>query len=125
MKTSFLVKFILTRIGSILKKKYCLNIENVNYDTRYNPDTDNKFQYNDVKSVFIFPIVNKNNESIGVIQAFNKRNKHFDQSDEVITDYLSKLVQLQVKQSIEYSDLSVYVNKMKKFIDVKIIFYYF
>jgi len=66
----------------------------------------------------LYPIVNSENEVIAIIQAFNKRYKYFDQTDEVFIDNLAKLVQLQIQQSLEYSDLSVYINKMKKFLDV-------
>ena len=101
-------------------KKSGLVIDNVLNDKRYDAHADNKFNYFNIRSIYLYPIVNSDNEVIAIIEAFNKKNKYFDQTDEIFVDYLAKLLQIQIQQSIEYSDLSVYINKMKKFLDVKI-----
>jgi HD-GYP domain-containing protein (c-di-GMP phosphodiesterase class II) len=67
--------------GHVLKVGETLNIADVYNDTRFNREVDRKTGYV-TRNLLCIPILNRDNESIGVVQVLNKAHGPFTKSDE-------------------------------------------
>jgi HD-GYP domain-containing protein (c-di-GMP phosphodiesterase class II) len=67
--------------GHVLKMGEALNIVDVYNDPRFNQDIDRQTGYR-TRNVLCIPILNRDNESIGVVQVLNKRVGSFTKADE-------------------------------------------
>ena len=68
-------------VGHVFKVGETLNIADVYNDPRFNQEVDRKTGYR-TRNVLCIPILNRHNESIGVVQVLNKMVGHFNKSDE-------------------------------------------
>ncbi len=68
-------------VGHVLKVGETLNIADVYNDPRFNQEVDRKTGYR-TRNVLCIPILNRDNESIGVVQVLNKVVGAFNKSDE-------------------------------------------
>lgn len=67
--------------GYVCKTGEVLNIQNAYEDPRFNKEIDKKTGYI-TKNLLCMPMLNRNNEIIGVFQVLNKMNSHFKKTDE-------------------------------------------
>jgi HD-GYP domain-containing protein (c-di-GMP phosphodiesterase class II) len=67
--------------GHVLKVGEALNIADVYNDTRFNREVDRKTGYK-TRNLLCIPILNRDNESIGVVQVLNKATGAFNKADE-------------------------------------------
>jgi putative nucleotidyltransferase with HDIG domain len=68
-------------VGHVLKVGETLNIADVYNDPRFNQEVDRKTGYR-TRNVLCIPILNRDNEPIGVVQVLNKVVGAFNKSDE-------------------------------------------
>ena len=67
--------------GSVFMSGQTVNIPDAYADPRFNKDVDKRTGYK-TDSILCMPIINKNDEAIGVIQVLNKRGGPFSATDE-------------------------------------------
>lgn len=60
--------------GSVFTTGVALNIDTINQSTRFNEDFDKKLEF-ETKSIICYPIHNREDKVIGVIEVINKRNQ--------------------------------------------------
>ncbi len=74
--------------GWVAQKGEVINLENVKDDPRFNASFDKTSGY-ETKTMICFPIKNKNEEIVGVLQLINSRNGKFSKLDEEFLEALS------------------------------------
>jgi adenylate cyclase len=67
--------------GSVFSRGETVNIPDAYADTRFNKDVDKRTGYK-TDSILCMPVINKREETIGVIQVLNKRGGPFTATDE-------------------------------------------
>jgi putative methionine-R-sulfoxide reductase with GAF domain len=101
--------------GYVAESKTNLVLDDAYFDPRFNKEYDTRSGYK-TKSVLCVPIFDPGtDEVIGVIQSLNKKSKIniFDVNDEITSELLSKMIGIQLKQSIEFSDYNLHETKIK------------
>ena len=89
-------------------------------------ETGEESQKGEINNILIFPLINKENEPIGIIELTNSRRGSFNAKDESILTELSPLILLALEnseyiQNLLHSDRLVSLNKMANFLihDIK------
>ncbi len=101
--------------GYVAENKTNLVLDDAYFDPRFNKEYDTRSGYK-TKSVLCVPIFDTGTDVvIGVIQSLNKKSKAniFDVNDEITSELLSKMIGIQLKQSIEFSDYNSHETKIK------------
>lgn len=111
--------------GWVAQTGEVINLDDVAKDSRFNPDYDRTTGYY-TKTMICFPIKNKHNEIIGVIQLLNSKRGEFSHLDEEILKALSINVALAIEnanlvQQLLKNDRLSSLGKMANFIiqDIK------
>lgn len=111
--------------GWVAKTGEVINLDDVSKDSRFNPEYDRITGYY-TKTMICFPIKNKHNEIIGVIQLLNSKRGEFSHLDEEILKALTINVALAIEnanliQQLLKNDRLSSLGKMANFIiqDIK------
>ena len=108
--------------GYVLKTGKILNIKDAYKDFRFSPSIDKKTGFK-TKTVLCSPVVNRNGDTIGVVQAINKQDGYFEKEDENLLSAISSqiavtLTTAQLIQNLKEL-LSAFIESMAGAIDEK------
>ncbi|PID63080.1 MAG: hypothetical protein CR986_00430 [Ignavibacteriae bacterium] len=79
--------------GWVAEKGEIINLIDVKSDERFDPSFDESTGY-ETKNMLVYPIKNKNEETVGVLQLLNSFNGRFSQNDEKLLDAISLNISL-------------------------------
>ncbi len=95
--------------GHVMNTGDTVNIADAYADSRFNPEVDRKSGFH-THSILCQPVVNYQNQRIGVVQVLNKQGGAFDEQDEKLLEALSS----QSAIAIENSQLYEHVSKLRE-----------
>ncbi|KAM3147375.1 hypothetical protein pb186bvf_000626 [Paramecium bursaria] len=78
-------------IGACFQEKNLINVHNAYNDTRFKKENDRGYK---TQTILLTPILDKQNNPIGVLEAINKMQGHFSQDDQLQIQKISELVSI-------------------------------
>ena len=106
-------------VGACFAECRVLRIEDAYLEERFNKEIDKKTNYR-TKSILCYPLIDKEGECFGVIEAINKKNSVFTDDDQELLKLLSQEAS-SIFKSINYNDNNKYlVNKLFLIVDYSI-----
>ena len=106
-------------VGACFSECRVIRIEDAYLEKRFNKEIDKKTNYR-TKSILCFPLIDKEGECFGVIEAINKFNSCFTDDDQELLKLLSQEAS-SIFKSIVYNDNNKFlVNKLYLIIDYNI-----
>lgn len=91
--------------GHVMNTGDTVNIIDAYSDSRFNPEVDRKSGFH-TRSILCEPVVNYQNERIGVVQVLNKHGGAFDEQDEKLLAALSSQSAIAIENSQLYENVS-------------------
>ncbi|MDD5455331.1 MAG: GAF domain-containing protein [Candidatus Ratteibacteria bacterium] len=108
--------------GFSAKTGKIINVKDAYKDKRFNREIDKKTNYK-TKSVLCFPMKNHQEEVIGVFQALNKKEGHFNKKDEELLRILSSQAASAIENAQLYKELKKsfesFINTLVATIDAR------
>jgi signal transduction histidine kinase len=106
--------------GWVAENGELLNIEDVSKDKRFDPSFDKATGFK-TKSMLVYPIKNKTNETVGVLQLLNSVKGRFSEQDEVFLNAISLNAALALEnaslvEQLVHSERDTSLGKMGNFL---------
>ena len=98
-------------VGACFMENKIIRIDDAYLDNRFNKEIDKKTNYR-TKSILCHPLINKEGECFGVLEAINKINSHFNDDDEEFLKLLS------MQASVLFTNL--HFNDDNKYLVIKL-----
>ena len=91
-------------VGWVFCHRLPLIVADAYNDMRFYPDIDQKTGFK-TKNILCVPLVNRNEECIGTLQALNKHSGDFNEDDREVLSYLSNYVTIAIENARLYDEL--------------------
>ena len=99
-------------VGAVFMKKEKLKIDDAYQDPRFNPEVDKKTNFK-TRNLLCFPLIDKEGDTFGAIQAINKRKKHFNHDDEELMLILSRQASAILKSMMNMDENCLQISRLK------------
>lgn len=106
-------------IGHVFTKGEKIKIDDTSIDPRFRQDFEGEFQ-NKTRNIVCYPLTNKKGNIFGVIEAVNKKDKHFDNDDDELMLIYSTLTSILIENTSNNDMFSRQVLKYEKLIKYSI-----
>ena len=106
-------------VGACFSESRIIRIEDAYLEERFNKEVDKKTNYR-TKSILCCPLINKEGDCFGVIEAINKLNSTFSEDDQELLKLLSQEASSIFKSLAYYDNNKFLVSKLYLIIDYSI-----
>ncbi len=106
-------------VGACFSESRIIRIEDAYLEERFNKEVDKKTNYR-TKSILCCPLINKEGDCFGVIEAINKLNSTFSEDDQELLKLLSQEASSIFKSLAYYDNNKFLVSKLYIIIDYSI-----
>ena len=103
-------------VGACFLERRKIRIDDAYLDKRFNKDVDKKTNYR-TKSILCYPLIDKEGECIGVIEAINKYNSLFSEDDEELLKLLAYQAGIIFRNLSLYDDNKFMIMKLNIILD--------
>lgn len=106
-------------VGAVFMKKEKLKIDDAYQDPRFNPEVDKQTNFK-TRNLLCFPLIDKEGDTFGAIQAINKKKKHFNHDDEELMLILSKQASAILKNMMNMDENCLLISRLKTIVKYNI-----
>ena len=106
-------------VGACFMEKIKIRIDDAYLDKRFNKNVDLKTNYR-TRSILCYPLIDKDGECFGVIEAINKFNMPFNNDDEELLQCLSHQASTIFKSVVFHDDNKYLIKKLYSIIEYSV-----